>query len=458
MKFTPHKYQDISIQALLDHEKYALFLGCGLGKTVCTLDAIDQLKFDRAKVNKVLIIAPLIVAKDTWSREIEKWEHLSHLKLSKVIGTKQQRIKALNEEADIYVINRENVFWLVEHLKQRFDFDMIVIDELSSFKNPSSQRFKALRKVISYPNRVIGLTATPASKDLIDLWSQIYLLDKGERLGKTIGSYRRQYFRPGLTKGHVVYQWELLEQSEQKIYDKINDICLSLKSEEWLAVPDLVDIYHELEMDESLLKHYKRFARDLVLSLSDEQGEIVASNRAVLLGKLTQYANGAIYDNDKTDYITLHDIKLDKLESLVEEANGHPVMIFYNFQHDKQRILKRLNKYTISELKTSEEIKKWNAKQIDIALVHPASMGYGLNLQDGGNIIIWYGLTWSLELYQQALARLHRQGQRQKVLHHHLIMKDSVDEQVLQSLKAKEQNQERLLQAVKYSIENNKED
>lgn len=451
MEFKPHPYQEISIDALLRNRKYALFLDCGLGKTVCTLQAIDTLKYDQARINKVLIIAPLIVAKDTWSREIEKWEHLNHLKISKILGSEKERIQALQHEADIYVINRDNVVWLVKHLGQNFAFDMVVIDELSSFKNPNSKRFKALRSVIGYPKRVVGLTATPASKSLIDLWSQVYLLDRGERLGKTITQYRNTYFRPGRSKGHIVYNYELLPGAEERIYGDIQDICLSLKAEDWLNVPELVDIYHHLELPDALNKSYKQFARELVLELENES--LLASNRAVLLGKLLQFANGAIYLEDGIDYEELHTVKLDKLEELIEGANGNPVMVFYNFQHDKERIEARLkSNYSISDLKTTEDIAKWNHKEIDIALVHPASMGYGLNLQDGGNIIVWYGLTWSLELYQQALARLHRQGQTQKVLHHHLVMKHTVDEQVIESLQSKEENQERLLAAVRYQL------
>lgn len=402
------------------------------------------------EVNKVLVIAPKRVAEDTWSTEVDKWDHLKSLRISKIIGTPRQRINAINENADIYIVSRDNVKWLVDNCFRYWKWDMCVIDELSSFKNSKSQRFRALKKVRPHFKRIVGLTGTPAPNSLIDLWPQMYLLDGGERLGKTITGYKERFFYPGQHNGYVVYEWKLKENAEDSINKKISDICISMKADDYLELPERIDNIINIKLPDKVLDKYKEFSKYLVMELDDEE-EITAVSAAVLTNKLLQFANGAIYNDDKK-IIELHDEKIDKLLEIIDTSNGKPVLVFYNFKHDKERIIKALAKRGIKDyqgLDTSEDIKNWNEGKIQVALLHPASAGHGLNLQYGGNIIIWFGLNWSLELYQQANARLYRQGQKESVIIHHLVAKNTVDEDVMQALENKDVNQEKLLEAVK---------
>jgi len=443
-KFIPHAYQKVAIEKIIENPAYALLLDMGLGKTVSTLTAVDELKNDYFDVEKVLVIAPKRVAEDTWSREVAKWEHLRHLKISKVLGTEQQRRKALQKQADIYVINRENVEWLVSYYEngKTWPFDMIVIDELSSFKNPSSKRFRAIRKVRTRTKRVVGLTGTPAPNSLIDLWSQIYLIDMGERLEKTFTKYKSKYFKQD---PYRVYHIELQEGAEQQIYSKIDDICLSMKAKDYLKdLHEPVMNIVELKLSPKERELYDKLEKDSLLEFSD--GDIVATTAAVLSNKLLQLSSGAAY-NDKDGVQIIHSVKLDALEEIVEASQGKPVLVFYNYKHDVERIKKKFKQ--AMELDDSSTIEKWNNGEIEILLAHPASAGHGLNMQDGGHTIVWYGLNWSLELYMQANARLHRQGQKETVVVHHLVLKDSIDERVMSILQGKEQQQEALMEAVK---------
>lgn len=409
------------------------------------------------EVNKVLVIAPLRVAEDTWSTEVEKWDHLKHLRISKILGNPKSRLAALKKNADIYMTNRENVEWLVKECFNDWTFDMVVIDELSSFKSSKAIRFRALKKVRPYFKRIVGLTGTPAPNSLIDLWPQVYLLDGGKRLGKTITGYREQYFRPGERNQFIVYKWNLKEGAEDQIHNKISDICISMMAKDYLDIPERIDNEILVSLTDEAVKKYKQLEKDLVLELGEN--DITAANAAVLTNKLLQMSNGAIYSEDKT-VIEIHEEKLKALLDIIEAANGKPVLIFYSFKHDFDRIVCFLKskKLKAVELKDSSDIKKWNSGEIPILLVHPASAGHGLNLQYGGNIIVWFGLTWSLELYQQANARLHRQGQKKNVIIHHLVAKGTVDEDVMKALGSKEVNQNMLLEAVKARIEKYKEE
>lgn len=451
MRFTPWNYQQYSINHIIDHKASGLFLDMGMGKTVSTLTAIDNLLF-LGEVCKVLVIAPLRVAEDTWSTEVEKWDHLKHLRISKILGTKKQRQEALMKDADIYVTNRENVDWLVSECFNSWIWDMVIIDELSSFKSSKAKRFRALKKVRPYFKRIVGLTGTPAPNSLIDLWPQIYLLDGGQRLGKTITGFKDRYFNPGRRNGYVVYNWELKEGAEEAIQNKISDICISMKAGDYLELPERIDNKVQINLSKKSMEIYKKLEKDLIIELGEE--DITAANAAVLTNKLLQMANGAIYSENK-EVIRIHDEKLEKLEEIIDTSNGKSVLVFYNFKHDYNRISEMLAKKKVAyqTLDTSEDIKKWNEGEIQVALLHPASAGHGLNLQYGGNIIVWFGLTWSLELYQQANARLHRQGQKETVIIHHLISKGTVDEDVMNALANKEINQNMLLEAVKARLE-----
>ncbi|MBK5243196.1 MAG: DEAD/DEAH box helicase [Clostridium sp.] len=422
----------------------------GLGKTITTLTAIDVLLF-LGDVEKVLVIAPLRVAEDTWSTEIEKWDHLSHLKISKVLGTPKQRVQAINRPANIYVTNRENVTWLVKEYFDKWPFDMCVIDELSSFKSAKADRFRSLKKVRAYFKRIVGLTGTPAPNSLIDLWPQLYLLDGGDRLGKTITGFKQQYFSPGRQNGYIVYDWKLKDGSEDAIHNKIGDICISMMSKDYLDIPERVDNIINVNLPKDVRATYKKLEKDLIIEL--DENDITAANAAVLTNKLLQMSNGAIYSETK-EVVEIHEEKLKVLLDLIEAANGKPVLIFYSFRHDYDRIVSYLKtkKLKAIGLKDSSDIKKWNGGEIPILLVHPASAGHGLNLQYGGNIIIWFGLTWSLESYLQANARLHRQGQKEVVVVHHIVCKNTVDEDVMRALGNKEINQNTLLEAVKARI------
>lgn len=442
MKFVPHEYQRIALDHVLENKAAGLFLDMGMGKTVTTLTAVDQLMHDYLDVDKVLVIAPLRVAEDTWSRETAKWDHLKHLKISKVLGSEKQRLAALQDKADIYIINRENTEWIVKTLGLKWDFDMVVIDELSSFKSHTSNRFKALKKVRPLIKRLVGLTGTPAPNGYMDLWAEVYLLDRGERLGKSITAYRQEYFYTVQRPGFQLYK--IRDGSENLINDQIKDICISMKAKDYLKLKEPMYINVPATMTKEESDIYREMEKEAILQL--EEGTITALNAASVAGKLLQIANGAVYDTDG-NYIKIHDRKLDVLEDLIEAANGKPVLVFYSFKHDLARIMERFPK--AQKLDTAEDIKKWNAGKAPIMLAHPASTGHGLNLQDGGNIIVWFGLNWSLELYQQANARLHRQGQTEGVIIHHIITEGTIDERVLQVLQGKNNRQEALLAALK---------
>ena len=403
-------------------------------------------------IERVLVIAPKRVAEDTWSTECEKWDHLNNLRISKILGSLKQRQAAIEAEADIYVINRENVTWLVNNYYKTWKWDCLVIDEFSSFKSSKSQRFRSLKKVIKRFKRVIGLTGTPAPNNLIDLWPQIYLLDQGKRLGRTLTSYRETYFTPGRSKGYVVFDYRIKPGAEEEIYKRIGDICISMKAKDYLNLPDVVYNEVQIEIPEPDKALYRELKKDLIIELDDS--DVIASNAAVLSNKLLQMANGAIYDEDK-NIVNIHDEKLNKLLDIIEAANCNPVLVFYTFKHDLKRILTFLQaeKINAEPIEGSESIKKWNEGKIRVMLCHPASAGHGLNLQYGGHIMVWFGLTWSLELYQQANARLYRQGQTETVTIHHIIAKDTIDEDVMAALKSKEVNQDRLIEAVKARVE-----
>ena len=446
-----HEYQKAAVSHIIDHPAAGLFLDMGLGKTVSTLTAINRLMNVYMEVTKVLVIAPKRVAEDTWTTECGKWDHLKGLRISCVLGTEKKRKAALKEDADIYVINRENVVWLVAQLKGWWPFDMIVIDELSSFKSNTAARFKALRKVRPMSARVVGLTGTPAPNGLIDLWPQMYLLDMGERLEKTITAYRSKYFKPGRTNGQVVFDYKPNSGSENAIYSRISDICISMKADDYLDLPDLIEIPVEVSMSDRQMRQYEKFEEEQVLKLQDE-GDILAVNAAALSNKLLQYANGAIYDADRNIH-ELHEAKLDALEEIIEAANGSPVLVFYSFRHDVSRIMKRLKAYHPKEIGGQEDIQAWNDGRIPVMLAHPASAGHGLNLQQGGHIMVWFGLPWSLELYQQANARLHRQGQSQPVRSYAIMTKGTMDADVKKALSGRTDRQDALMEAVKARIE-----
>jgi len=447
VKFLPHAYQKHAMKRIMEQSAAGLLLSCGLGKTVITLSAIGKLL---PKISRVLVIAPLRVAEDTWSKECEKWDHLNHLRIAKVLGSEKRRVASLRTEADIYIINRENTQWLVEHYGKSWPFDMVVIDELSSFKSARSNRFKALRRVRPHIKRIVGLTATPTPNGLIDLWPQIYLLDQGERLGKTLGGYREKYFVPDKRDRNsgVIYTWKVKPGSEDIIYKKISDICVSMKAQDHLKMPKRIDNFVRVEMSLNEKALYQKLKRDLLLPF--DEGDIDASNAAVLSNKLLQMANGAVY-NENGEVRQIHRRKLDALETLWEEANCKPILIFYTYKHDKYRLLKFF-KNRARELNTSQDITDWNEGKIEVALAHPASAGHGLNLQAGGHTIIWFGLTWSLELYQQANGRLYRQGQNKTVIVHHIVTAETMDEMVLTALARKETGQASLINAVKAEV------
>jgi len=449
MQFAPYAYQEYAIRRILDLPAVGLFLDMGLGKTVITLTAVDKLMYDSFEISKVLVIAPLRVAEDTWSRESAKWEHLRHLRISKVLGSASQRKAALQADADIYIINRENTEWLVDQLKGKWPFDMVVIDELSSFKSAQAKRFRALRKVRPLIKRIVGLTGTPAPNGLIDLWPQIYLLDQGERLGRTLTGYRNRYFYPGKRNAQVVFTWEPKPEAPEAIEKQISDICISMKAIDYITMPERIDVTVPVILDNEAMSLYRNMERDAIITLS-EQEVIYAGSAAAVSNKLLQMANGAVYDTDgKVQH--LHDAKLDKLEDLFEAANGKPILVFYTYRHDEVRILKRFPE--ARKLEDVNDIADWNAGKIPMLIAHPASAGHGLNLQEGGNTIVWFGLTWSLELYQQANARLYRQGQKQCVTIHHLVAEGTIDEDVMKVLTGKESRQEALLDAIKARLE-----
>lgn len=453
-----HTYQKAGVEHIISHPFCGVFLDMGLGKTVTTLTAIDALMNDYCEINSVLVIAPKRVAESVWQEEAKKWDHLKHLRFSKIIGTAKQRVDAVQRtKADVYIISRDNVAWLCAlYGGGKLPFDMVVVDELSSFKSYKSERFKALRGSRPYFKRLVGLTGTPAPNGLIDLWSQIYLMDRGDRLEKTISRYREKYFRPGQTNGHIVFSYNLLSDSEQIIRDKIADICISMKAEDYIEMPFRTDNFIKLQMPADIKKQYDAFEKDKVLELitstGEEQKEISVVNAATLSNKLLQFANGAVYD-DLHNAFSVHDIKLEALKEIIENSNGQSVLVAWTFQFDRDRIMEYLKTFKPRELKTGKDIDDWNAGKIQVMLAHPASAGHGLNLQAGGNIIVWYGQTWSLELYQQFNARLYRQGQQNHVIINHLILEGTHDEDVIQSLKSKDRKQNALMDSIKAKID-----
>lgn len=451
MKFIPYDYQKYCIDRIITDDKIALFLDMGLGKTVITLTAINELRYNRFEVKKVLIIAPKKVAEDTWTREIQKWEHLKLLRVSQVLGTVIKRINALNKQADIYVTNRENVQWLVNYYKNNWDFDMVVIDELSSFKDPKTNRFKSLKCIRNHIKKIVGLTGTPAPNGLINLWSQIYLLDQGQRLGKSITAYRQAYFNPDKRNQNIIYTYKIKPDAEDIIKKQIDDICISLKAKDYIQLPDRIDDVKYIKLDTKSAKAYEELEKNMLLNIDDTTIDVTSA--AALTNKLLQLCNGAVYD-ENGQAVEIHNCKIEAFIELIEALNGKPALVFYNFKHDLERIKKALDKMKlrVGLLKSSKDIKSWNDGEIDILLTHPASAAYGLNLQDGGHHIIWFGLTWSLELYLQANARLYRQGQTEKVIIHHLVVANRQDEIVMKALENKNDMQETLLNALKLRI------
>ena len=445
MKYKPHNYQQFATDFILNQSICCLMLDMGLGKTVITLTALWQLTLDSFDVSRVLVIAPKRVAEDTWPKELAKWEHLTGLTSSLVLGSVAERKAALQRKAFLYIINRENVAWLVKN--HYWDFDMVVIDELSSFKSNKAERFKAMKKVRPMVTRIVGLTGTPAPNTLLDLWPQMYLMDMGQRLGRFIGGFRDRFFLPDKRNREIIYSYKPREGAEDAIYALISDICISMKAADYLDMPERIDNRIEVSMSPKERKLYDDFQKDMVLSIGDE--ELDAANAATLSNKLLQMANGAVYGEDKK-VIPIHDRKLDALEDLVEAANGKPLLVAYWYKHDLQRIKARFKNARCID--TAKDIDDWNAGQIPLALIHPASAGHGLNLQDGGCTIVWFGLTWSLELYQQLNARLWRQGQKHTVVIHHIVTKGTHDEDVMRALENKDTRQSALIEAVRARI------
>ena len=453
MKFNPHEYQKYAIEYIKTHPVAAILLGCGLGKTSIALTAIDDMLHDSFEVRKVLIVAPIRVAKVSWPDEIQKWDHLSDLKYAVAVGTQEERIAALQADADIYIINRENLSWLIDESGLPFDFDMCVLDELSSFKNWQSKRFKSFMKVRPKLKRVIGLTGTPSSNGLMDLFAEFRCLDMGKRLGRFIGQYRNSYFKPDRYNGNIVYSYKLLPGAEEEIHRKISDITISMKSTDLLQMPELISSEYTVSLDEKEKEKYEQLKKDFILPLT-EGGEITAANAAALSRKLVQMANGAVYADDG-EVIGIHDKKLDALEDIIESANGRPVLVAYWYKHDLERISKRLQKLKInySCISTNTSIRDWNDGKIAVGLIHPASAGHGLNLQQGGNIIVWFGLTWSLELYIQTVDRLFRQGQKAETVSViHIVTKGTIDERIMTALTNKDSTQSALIEAVKAEL------
>ena len=415
-----------------------------------TLTALNDMLFDSFEIHRVLVIAPLRVARDTWKAECEKWDHLKDLRIAVAVGTEEERLKALRSTADIYIINRENVQWLVSNTP--FDFDTVVVDELSSFKNHQAKRFKALMKVRPRVKRIIGLTGTPSTNGLMDLWAEFRLLDMGERLGRFITRYRETYFQPDRRNGQVVFSYKPLPGAEDEIYKRIADITISMRSTDYLEMPELIESVYEVRLSEDERRRYETMKKDLVLELPE--GEVTAGNAASLSNKLSQLSNGAVY-SDNGSVMEIHPAKVDALEDIVEASNGNPMLVAYWYKHDQERIEERLKRLgvTFSKLDTAESIERWNRGELNVGIIHPASTGHGLNLQSGGSAIVWFGLTWSLELYQQTNARLWRQGQKSKtVVVQHIVTKDTIDERILKALKAKDKTQSALIEAVKAEL------
>lgn len=453
MKYEPHNYQVFAINYIEEHPIAAVLLDMGLGKTSITLTALNDLLFDSFKAHRILVIAPLRVARDTWPAEVDKWDHLQDIICSVAVGTEAERRSALLKPADIYIINRENVQWLIEDSKLPFNYDTVVVDELSSFKNYQAKRFRAMMKVRPTVKRIIGLTGTPSANGLMDLWAEFRLLDMGARLGRFVSHYRLEYFQPDKRNGQVIFSYKPLPGAEQRIYDKISDITISMKSTDLLKMPELISSEYTVQLSDDEKKRYDELKQDLVLQLPN--GDITAANAAALTGKLCQMANGAIYTDDG-GIVNLHDRKLDALEDIIEAAGDKPLLVAYWFKHDLARITERLQKLHVpfSKLDSSDSIRRWNDGELPVALVHPASAGHGLNLQNGGSCIVWFGLTWSLELYQQTNARLWRQGQSaETVVVQHIVTKGTIDKRILKVLSKKDSTQAALIEAVKADLQ-----
>ena len=468
MKYIPHDYQRFTIEQMVERKKLFAVLDMGLGKTSCTLSAIAQLIYDRFEVEKVLIIAPLFVADVTWEDERDKWDHLRPLRISKILGTEKQRLAGLNRNADVYTINRENVKWLIDYFVKKgraWPFGMIVVDESSSFKSGSSQRFRALRKATAVADRVVLLTGTPDPNGLMDLWSQTYLLDGGERLGKTLTEYRNRYFTPGRRNGNVIYEWLPREGAKEAIFAKLSDMMISLTAADYLKMPERIDNVVKLRMPPEAKEQYERMEEECILEL--ESGDVVAGNKAAVTNKLLQMANGAVYyeepeaDEDgvvtgwQRKWVQIHEAKLDALEEIVEDY-GQPLVVFYSFQHDFERLMARFAKYDPAVIRSRKDIEAWNRGEVRLLFAHPASVGLGLNLQAGGSMAVWFGLPNNLEWYQQANARLYRQGQKRTVVITHLLMEGTQDVSVMRGLKGKTLNQDELIAAVKARIKSRK--
>ncbi|WP_105207326.1 SNF2-related protein [Streptococcus suis] len=453
MKLTLHNYQVVAKDFIIGHPYAAVILDMGMGKTATTLSAVNELMFDRFEVTKVLVIAPLRVANTVWSDEIEQWAELRHLRYSKIVGTPKQRKVALQKDADIYIVNRENLPWLVEQCSPYFKWNMVVIDELSSFKSWQSKRFKAFMAMRPYMKRVVGLTGTPSSNGLMDLFAEFKVIDGGERLGRFIGEFRSRYFEEGRRNGNIVYEYIPMDYAEYQIQDKISDITISMKALDYLDMPDLISTKKLVRMSEKEKEKYIQFKKEYVLSELDGL-EVTAANAASLTNKLVQLSNGAVYSDDHT-VVSLHEQKLDALEDILESANGEPILVAYWFKHDLARIMSRLEKLKLKSqvLKTEEDIREWNKGNVPVGLLHPAGAGHGLNLQKGGHHLVWFGLTWSLELYQQTNARLWRQGQESEtVVIQHIVTEGTIDEEILKALENKDAQQERLIAAVKAQV------
>ena len=453
-----HSYQERGVSHILDNPYCALFLDMGLGKTVTTLTAIKEL-LDNCIIGNALVIAPKKVTQVTWSDEIKNWAHLQGVTISVIDGNVKQRRDAMRRKADIYAVSRDNIVWLVTEMGGvKLPYDMVVIDELSSFKNHQSKRFRALRKVRKFIPRVVGLTGTPSPNGLIDLYAQMYLIDEGERLGKTITGYRDRFFRPDKRNGDIVYTYALkkpADETEKAISDLISDITISMTAEDYLKMPDKIMLYDYVDMSDRCLKDYENFVMEQVLELINSDEPITAASAAALSNKLQQYANGAIYDADR-NVKEIHEEKLEKLKELVEAANGSPVLVAYQYQHDLHRIMKALKEYNPVKLEKPEQIADWNAGKIEVLVTHPASAGHGLNLQKGGNILVWFGNTWSLELYMQFNARLYRQGQSKPVYIHHIVTRGTIDEKIIKALSDKKETQDGLMQSIKELMEDYK--
>lgn len=451
MRFVPHDYQKYCINRMVAEPALGLFLDMGLGKTVITLTAINDLRYNRFALRAALVIAPKKVAEDTWTREAGKWDHLKLLRVVPVLGSLKKRIRALNTPGDVYVISRDNVQWLVDYYRNDWPYDTVILDELSSFKNPQAKRFKSLCLVKKHIRRIYGLTGTPAPNGMIDLWAQVYLLDGGQRLESRIGLYREKYFTPASRNRDVIFSYAPLPGAEEQIQEQIRDICISLSASDYLTLPSRMDNIVHVALSAKAKKAYEDFEREMFLEV--DESTLDAGSAAVLSGKLLQFCNGAVYNADRQP-IEVHSEKLEALREIVESAQGRPVLVFYNFQHDRERIQKSLKKagVKVEDLKGSGTITRWNNREIPVLLAHPASAAYGLNMQAGGNIIVWFGLNWSLELYQQANARLYRQGQKENVIIHHLVVDNSMDATVMEALQNKGATQDVLLDALKARI------